>query len=59
MIAKGKFEGTIEKDLFGNASDSPFSSVNKKPITASDEEIRKNPRARSAKLRIAEKKDYV
>ncbi len=56
MITKGKFEGEIEKDLFGNAEFSPFSIVNKKPIEASEEEIKENPRARSAKLRIAEKK---
>ena len=55
MIAKGKFEGEIEKDLFGNASESPLSAVNKKPIEASEEEISKNPRSRSAKLRVAEK----
>ena len=55
MITKGKFEGDIEKDLFGNANNSPFSPVNKKPIEASEDEIKRNPRARSAKLRIAEK----
>lgn len=59
MIAKGKFEGVIEKDLFGNANNSPFIAVNKKPIEASDEEVKKNPRARSAKLRIAERREYV
>ena len=59
MIAKGKFEGDIEKDLFGNISSSPFSAVNKKPIEASDEEIKNNPRARSAKLRIAERSIHV
>jgi 16S rRNA (cytosine1402-N4)-methyltransferase len=55
MIAKGKFEGEIERDLFGNASESPLTAVNKKPLEASEEEIKRNPRARSAKLRIAEK----
>ncbi len=55
IISKGKFEGEIEKDLFGNASDSPFSAVNKKPIEATEEETKRNPRARSAKLRIAQR----
>lgn len=55
MIAKGKFEGEVEKDLFGNMSDSPLSAINKKPLEASEEEVKKNPRARSAKLRIAER----
>jgi 16S rRNA (cytosine1402-N4)-methyltransferase len=55
LIAKGKFEGEVEKDLFGNAGHNPLSALNKKPIEASEEEINSNPRARSAKLRIAEK----
>ena len=55
IISKGKFEGEIEKDLFGNVSDSLFSAVNKKPIEATEEETKRNPRARSAKLRIAQR----
>ena len=51
----GNIEGTIEKDFFGNII-TPFSLINKKVIIASEEEVRQNPRARSAKLRIAEKK---
>ena len=58
MIAKGKFEGEIEKDLFGNTSNRLFSSMYKKPIEATDEEIRNNPRARSAKLRVAERNEH-
>ena len=50
----GNFEGTIEQDLYGNRT-SPFRTVNNKVIKPSTEEIAKNPRARSAKLRIAEK----
>lgn len=49
----GNFEGKLEKDFFGNIL-SPLKPVNNKIITASDEEVNKNPRARSAKLRIAE-----
>lgn len=55
FIAKGKFEGEVEKDLYGNASSVPFMAVNRKPILATEEEIARNPRARSAKMRIAEK----
>ena len=56
FFAKGKFEGEIEKDVFGKPiSEIPFRSITKKPITPSAEEIKKNPRARSAKLRVAEK----
>jgi len=55
FIAKGKFEGEVEKDLYGNLADVPFRSIHKKTILPSEEEINRNPRARSAKLRIAER----
>lgn len=55
VIAKGKFEGEVEKDLFGNPEYNPLSAINKKPLEASAEEVKNNPRARSAKLRIAER----
>jgi 16S rRNA (cytosine1402-N4)-methyltransferase len=55
FIGKGKFEGDLEKDIFGNAADVPFKAVNKKPTLATEEEVKRNPRARSAKLRIAER----
>jgi 16S rRNA (cytosine1402-N4)-methyltransferase len=54
-IAKGKFEGELEKDFYGNKMDVPFKAINKKPIMASEDELARNPRARSAKLRIAER----
>lgn len=54
FIGKGKFYGEVEKDLFGNDL-KPLQSVTRKPIEASAEEIAQNSRARSAKLRIAEK----
>lgn len=55
FINKGKFSGEVEKDLYGNEL-KPLQSVTRKPIEASAEEVARNPRARSAKLRIAEKK---
>jgi 16S rRNA (cytosine1402-N4)-methyltransferase len=55
FIAKGKFSGEIEKDLYGN-DNKPFDAVSRGAITASEEEISKNNRARSAKLRIAVKR---
>jgi 16S rRNA (cytosine1402-N4)-methyltransferase len=55
FIAKGKFEGEVEKDLYGNTAGVPFRPVNKKPLLPSGEELKQNPRARSAKLRIAER----
>jgi 16S rRNA (cytosine1402-N4)-methyltransferase len=53
-INKGKVFGEVEKDFFGNEI-KPFEAVTRKPVEASEEEINENPRARSAKLRIAEK----
>lgn len=53
-INKGKFYGEVEKDFYGNLI-RPLQPINRKPISASYEEINMNNRARSAKLRIAEK----
>lgn len=54
LIKTGNVEGVIEKDLYGNYA-VPFKSLYKKPILPSEEEIKNNNRARSAKLRVAEK----
>ncbi|MES2591430.1 MAG: 16S rRNA (cytosine(1402)-N(4))-methyltransferase RsmH [Bacteroidota bacterium] len=54
IIRSGKFEGEVEKDFFGNQL-TPFTAITRKPIIPSDAEISENNRARSAKLRIAEK----
>lgn len=54
FIKSGNFEGEIKKDFYGNVQ-SPFISISRKPITATEDEIKINSRARSAKLRIAEK----
>jgi 16S rRNA (cytosine1402-N4)-methyltransferase len=52
----GHFEAKDEQDPFGSSpSTTPFRTLTKKPITPSDKELSRNPRARSAKLRIAEK----
>ena len=52
FIAKGKFQGEVEKDFFGNQI-KPLESLTRKAITASEKEVKENNRARSAKLRIA------
>jgi 16S rRNA (cytosine1402-N4)-methyltransferase len=53
-INKGKVFGEVEKDFYGNEI-KPMKAINRKPIEASAEEIEKNKRARSAKLRVAER----
>ena len=55
FMRSGKFSGEEEKDFYGNSL-SPFKVITKKPIVPSEEEVELNNRARSAKLRIAEKK---
>ena len=52
FIRSGNFTGELDKDMYGVVQ-KPLSAVNKKPIIPSDEEIERNPRARSAKMRIA------
>ena len=54
FFRSGNLEGTIEKDFYGNIL-TPFTLI-EKGREASPEEVAANPRARSAKLRIAEKK---
>ncbi len=55
FLKSGNFEGKAEQDFFGNIQ-SPFKLVNNKVIVPSAEEIERNPRSRSAKLRIAERR---
>lgn len=53
FLRAGNLEGTIQKDFYGNIL-TPFRLI-EKGITASPQEVERNPRARSAKLRVAEK----
>ena len=54
LMKKGSFSGKVEKDFFGNPI-RRLKEINTKVMVASEHEIRVNSRARSAKLRIAEK----
>ena len=54
FIKAGNIEGKVEKDFYGNIT-APLKAVNKKPVLPQESEIASNTRARSAKLRIAEK----
>lgn len=55
LMKTGNIEGKQEQDFFGNVL-TPFRLINNKVIIPNEEEIERNPRSRSAKLRIAEKK---
>ena len=56
VMKTGNAEGKMKQDFFGRI-ETPFTLINNKVITPDDEELANNPRSRSAKLRIAEKKD--
>ena len=53
FIRSGNFDGKLEKDFYGNIL-APLKAVNTKVIVADEAEVARNPRARSAKLRVAE-----
>lgn len=55
LMKTGNIEGKVDQDFYGNVK-TPFRLINNKVIVPADEEILRNPRSRSAKLRIAEKK---
>ena len=54
FLRSGNFEGRIEKDFFGKP-ETPFEIITRKAVTPSSEELVRNPRSRSAKLRAADK----
>lgn len=54
FMKSGNLEGEIDRDFFGNIN-SPWKVITRQPITPTDEEIQRNPRSRSAKLRVAQK----
>jgi len=56
FLKSGNFKGEVEQDFYGNFI-TPFELINRKVMVPGEEEILKNPRSRSAHLRIAEKKE--
>jgi 16S rRNA (cytosine1402-N4)-methyltransferase len=55
FFRQGSFEETVDNPFMPTAKEEVFKIITKKPITASDEELKRNTRSRSAKLRVAEK----
>ncbi|MFT3825239.1 MAG: 16S rRNA (cytosine(1402)-N(4))-methyltransferase RsmH [Chitinophagaceae bacterium] len=55
FFRKGSFEEEVEDPFGRNTPESPLKVITKKPVVAGEEELRRNPRSRSAKLRVAEK----
>ena len=53
-VKRGSFDGVIEKDFFGNIL-KPYKEITRHPLTASEEEIERNSRARSSKLKLQRK----
>jgi 16S rRNA (cytosine1402-N4)-methyltransferase len=58
FLKSGNFEGEVEQDFFGNFI-TPFQLINRKVIVPDEDEINKNPRSRSARLRVVEKKEVT
>jgi len=58
FMRSGNFEGKQEKDFYGNIL-TPFHLINRKVLIPEEDELNANPRSRSAKLRIAEKKEII
>ena len=54
FIRSGNVEGRVEKDFYGRVS-TPLKAINNRVITPTDDEVARNPRSRSAKLRVAER----
>jgi 16S rRNA (cytosine1402-N4)-methyltransferase len=57
FFRRGNFEEPDENPFSREEKKGELIAITKKPVTPSDEEIKRNPRARSAQLRIAEKRD--
>lgn len=56
FFRSGSFEAVEADEVYGTKAESPFRAINKKPITATEVELGQNPRSRSAKLRVVEKR---
>ncbi len=57
FMRSGNFEDNVEKDIKGQIH-APFAPISRKAIVASPEEVMNNPRARSARLRVAERTEF-
>jgi 16S rRNA (cytosine1402-N4)-methyltransferase len=58
FLKSGNFKGEVEQDFYGNFI-TPFELINRRVVVPDEDEILSNPRSRSARLRIAEKKEVT
>ena len=56
FFRNGNFDEEQARDIFGKQGESPLKVITKKPVTPSEEELKLNPRSRSSKMRVAEKR---
>lgn len=56
FFRQGNQQDIVSDPIYGIKSESPFDPLNKKPIEPSDEEVKRNPRSRSARMRVGVKK---
>jgi 16S rRNA (cytosine1402-N4)-methyltransferase len=56
FFRSGSFSETEADEVYGTRAESPLKLITKKPVLAGGEELKQNPRSRSAKLRVAERK---
>ena len=56
FFRQGNQQDMVSDPIYGIKTEPPFDSLNKKPIEPSDEEVKRNPRSRSARMRVGVKK---
>jgi hypothetical protein len=58
FFREGGFDASVPDEVYGTRPESPFTLITRKPVLPGPDELKRNPRSRSAKLRIAERRPY-